>query len=161
MGTPCISAALCGAFCYHLMQRFFQSLLTRFAGLAAIVALLAGTAAFLAPSSAGAFSFFQASGDTIAIASLPSEAQKTLALIKAGGPFPYAKDGTVFGNYERVLPKKKRGYYTEYTVVTPGLKNRGPKRIVAGKGSTGDPATSGEYWYTADHYKSFRRIVEK
>lgn len=115
----------------------------------------------LVPSSADAFSFFQESGDTIAVASLPSEAQKTLALIKAGGPFPYAKDGTVFGNYERLLPKQKRGYYTEYTVVTPGLKNRGPKRIIAGKGSTGSPATSGEYWYTADHYKSFRRIVEK
>ncbi len=142
------------------MHRFFQSLLTRFAGLAAAVTLLA-SAAILFPSTANAFSFFQESGDTIAVASLPQEAQKTLALIKSGGPFPYAKDGTVFGNYERALPKQKRGYYTEYTVVTPGLRNRGPKRIVAGKGTTGDPATSGEYWYTADHYKSFRRIVEK
>ena len=142
------------------MHRFFQSLLTRFAGLAAAVTLLA-SAAILFPSTANAFSFFQESGDTIAVASLPPEAQKTLALIKSGGPFPYAKDGTVFGNYERALPKQKRGYYTEYTVATPGLRNRGPKRIVAGKGATGDPATSGEYWYTADHYKSFRRIVEK
>ncbi len=142
------------------MHRFFQSLLTRFAGLAAAVTLLA-SAAILFPSTANAFSFFQESGDTIAVASLPQEAQKTLALIKSGGPFPYAKDGTVFGNYERALPKQKRGYYTEYTVATPGLRNRGPKRIVAGKGATGDPATSGEYWYTADHYKSFRRIVEK
>lgn len=142
------------------MHRFFQSLLTRFAGLAAAVTLLA-SAAILFTSTANAFSFFQESGDTIAVASLPQEAQKTLALIKSGGPFPYAKDGTVFGNYERALPKQKRGYYTEYTVATPGLKNRGPKRIVAGKGATGDPATSGEYWYTADHYKSFRRIMEK
>ena len=141
------------------MHRFFQSLLTRFAGLAAAVTLLASAALFT--STANAFSFFQESGDTIAVASLPQEAQKTLALIKSGGPFPYAKDGTVFGNYERALPKQKRGYYTEYTVATPGLRNRGPKRIVAGKGATGDPATSGEYWYTADHYKSFRRIVEK
>ena len=141
------------------MHRFFQSLLTRFAGLAAAVTLLASAALFT--STANAFSFFQESGDTIAVASLPQEALKTLALIKSGGPFPYAKDGTVFGNYERALPKQKRGYYTEYTVATPGLRNRGPKRIVAGKGATGDPATSGEYWYTADHYKSFRRIVEK
>ena len=77
-----------------------------------------------------------------------------------GGPFPYAKDGSTFGNYERILPRQKRGYYTEYTVKTPGAKNRGARRIVAGKGRTGDPATSGEYWYTADHYKSFARIVE-
>ena len=89
---------------------------------------------------------------------LPPQAQQTLALIRQGGPFPYRKDGTVFGNRERLLPPRPRGYYTEYTVPTPGSRDRGARRIVAGKGSTGDPATSGEYYYTDDHYQSFRRI---
>ncbi|MCA3178147.1 MAG: ribonuclease [Burkholderiaceae bacterium] len=87
---------------------------------------------------------------------LPREARETLALIRAGGPFPYDKDGTVFGNRERLLPRQLRGYYTEYTVKTPGSRDRGARRIVAG----GDPRTSGEYWYTDDHYRSFRRIRE-
>lgn len=93
-------------------------------------------------------------------AELPREARETLALIQRGGPFPYRKDGVVFQNRERRLPAQPRGYYTEYTVRTPWENDRGPRRIVAGKGATGDPATSGEYWYTADHYKSFRRIRE-
>lgn len=96
----------------------------------------------------------------IAVEDLPPEARKVLQLIHAGGPFPYAKDGTVFGNYERVLPKRPRGYYREFTVPTPGLKNRGPRRIVAGQGTTKDISTSGEYWYTADHYNTFSRIRE-
>ncbi|HYD94050.1 MAG TPA: ribonuclease [Noviherbaspirillum sp.] len=87
---------------------------------------------------------------------LPREAQQTLALIKQGGPFPYRKDGSVFRNYEGVLPKQKRGYYHEFTVPTPGARNRGARRIVAG----GDPRTSGEYYYTEDHYATFRRIKE-
>ena len=87
---------------------------------------------------------------------LPREAIQTLELIRAGGPFPYDKDGTVFQNRERLLPIRPRGYYTEYTVRTPGARNRGARRIVAG----GDPQTSGEYYYTEDHYNSFRRIRE-
>lgn len=87
---------------------------------------------------------------------LPREAQHTLVLIKKGGPFPYAKDGVVFRNYEGVLPKQKRGYYHEFTVKTPGARNRGARRIVSG----GDPASSGEYYYTDDHYATFRRIKE-
>ena len=89
---------------------------------------------------------------------LPTQAQETLALIRQGGPFPYRKDGSVFGNRERLLPRQPRGYYTEYTVPTPGSRDRGARRIVAGKGATGDPASSGEYYYTDDHYQSFRRI---
>jgi ribonuclease T1 len=77
-------------------------------------------------------------------------------LIKQGGPFPYPKDGAVFGNYEKILPIQKRGYYREYTVRTPGANNRGARRIIAG----GKPAISGEYYYTADHYATFRRIQE-
>jgi len=92
----------------------------------------------------------------IQLLELPREARETLASIRAGGPFPYRKDGTTFQNRERLLPPQARGYYTEYTVRTPGSRDRGARRIVAG----GDPRTSGEYWYTEDHYRSFRRIRE-
>jgi len=91
---------------------------------------------------------------------LPAEARATLVLIKQGGPFPYRKDGTVFGNRERLLPAKPRGYYTEYTVRTPKSRDRGARRIIAGAGPARDPAASGEYYYTDDHYNSFRRIRE-
>jgi ribonuclease T1 len=92
----------------------------------------------------------------VSVADLPPEARQTLALIKRGGPFPYAKDGIVFGNYEGVLPKRKRGYYHEFTVKTPRSRSRGARRIITG----GDPMTSGEYYYTDDHYATFRRIQE-
>ncbi|HEU0202827.1 MAG TPA: ribonuclease domain-containing protein [Burkholderiaceae bacterium] len=94
----------------------------------------------------------------VALHALPREAQDTLALIQRGGPFPYRKDGTVFGNRERRLPIQPRGYYTEYTVPTPGRRDRGARRIVAGRGATGNFATGGEYYYTDDHYETFRRI---
>lgn len=95
----------------------------------------------------------------IAVADLPREARDTLALIRSGGPFPYRKDGTVFQNRERRLPLRARGYYTEYTVRTPWQRDRGARRIIAGRGA-GDVATSGEYYYTDDHYETFRRIRE-
>ncbi len=91
-------------------------------------------------------------------ASLPQEARDTLALIRKGGPFPYRKDGAVFGNFEGRLPARPRGHYREYTVPTPGARDRGARRIVAGSGNTGDPRTSGEYYYSDDHYRSFRKI---
>lgn len=90
--------------------------------------------------------------DTIHVSQLPPEARATLALIKQGGPFPYAKDGSTFHNREGLLPERPRGYYREYTVPTPGLTHRGARRIVAGR--------EGDYWYTEDHYRSFRRIRE-
>jgi ribonuclease T1 len=93
---------------------------------------------------------------TIGWHELPAEARHTVKLIRQGGPFPYPKDGTVFGNYERVLPKQKRGYYHEFTVKTPGMSSRGARRIVAG----GDWKTTRELYYTANHYASFRRIKE-
>ena len=96
----------------------------------------------------------------IALAALPAEARATLALIKAGGPFPYARDNSVFGNREKLLPPRSRGYYREYTVRTPGARDRGARRIVAGAGASGDVRSSGEYYYTDDHYNSFRRIRE-
>jgi len=89
---------------------------------------------------------------SIALSDLPKEARDTLALIKRGGPYPYSKDGAVFGNRERLLPLKPRGHYREYTVKTPGAKNRGARRIVATK--------DGVSYYTADHYRTFRRILE-
>ncbi|MCL4800754.1 MAG: ribonuclease [Burkholderiales bacterium] len=88
----------------------------------------------------------------VAAAELPRAARETLALIKRGGPFPYRKDGSRFGNREKLLPAKPRAYYREYTVPTPGARDRGARRIVAGQG--------GEYYYTDDHYSSFRRIRE-
>ncbi|MER6099764.1 ribonuclease domain-containing protein [Streptomyces sp. NPDC001728] len=84
-------------------------------------------------------------------ADLPPEARKTLDLIARGGPYPYAKDGTVFSNFERVLPRKERGYYHEYTVKTPGERDRGARRIVTGR--------SGETYWTDDHYETFREVV--
>jgi ribonuclease T1 len=96
----------------------------------------------------------------IPLAALPREAHATLALIKAGGPFPYAKDGSVFSNREKLLPPRSRGYYREYTVKTPGARDRGARRILAGAGASGDVRNSGEYYYSADHYNSFRRIRE-
>jgi len=96
----------------------------------------------------------------IAAASLPQEARDTLAKIRTNGPFPYPRDGAVFGNRERLLPARSRGYYREYTVPTPRAKDRGARRIVAGSGSTGDVRTSGEYYYSDDHYNSFKRIRE-
>jgi ribonuclease T1 len=88
---------------------------------------------------------------------LPSEARQTVALIKAGGPFPHQRDGSVFHNREGLLPKRDRGYYREYTVKTPGAKDRGARRIVAG--GCGEFGCV-EYFYTDDHYRSFRRIIE-
>lgn len=92
----------------------------------------------------------------VRINSLPQEAQQTLVLIKQGGPFPYKKDGAVFGNYERLLPRQTRGYYREYTVSTPRARNRGARRIVVG----GVPPAPQEFYYTADHYQTFQRIQE-
>jgi ribonuclease T1 len=84
--------------------------------------------------------------------SLPREARETILLIRQGGPFPYAKDGATFGNREKRLPARERGWYREYTVKTPGSRDRGARRIVAGR--------DGTLYYTDDHYRTFRRILE-
>ena len=91
---------------------------------------------------------------TISVAQLPQQGQQTYERIHQGGPFPYEKDGTVFGNRERILPAAKRGFYREYTVKTPGSNSRGARRIVCG----GQPKAPDACFYTADHYSSFRRI---
>ena len=93
----------------------------------------------------------------VALASLPAEARHTEQLIRSGGPFPYAKDGSVFGNRERQLPRQARGYYREYTVKTPGARDRGARRIVCGGREAAAPEAC---YYTADHYASFKRIVQ-
>jgi ribonuclease T1 len=99
--------------------------------------------------SCGAFCF---SAGEIDKKQLPREAIETLALIRKGGPFPHQRDGAVFGNREKLLPARERGWYREYTVRTPGEKTRGARRIVAGR--------DGTLYYTDDHYRSFRRILE-
>ena len=93
---------------------------------------------------------------TISVAQLPLQGRETYALIYQGGPFPYDKDGTVFGNRERLLPAHKRGYYREYTVRTPGVRHRGARRIVCG----GKPRTPDACYYTSDHYASYREIIK-
>lgn len=91
----------------------------------------------------------------IAVAELPRQGVQVYGLIRQGGPFAYEKDGVVFGNRERLLPAEKRGYYREYTVATPGARNRGVRRIVCG----GQAKAPDICYYTADHYASFRKIV--
>ncbi len=109
--------------------------------------------AWLAIGSAFGFSRDTATAlEAVQLAELPSEARQTLRLIKDGGPFPYARDGIVFGNFEKRLPLRNRGYYREYTVKTPWRNDRGARRIVAG--------AEGEFYYTDDHYRTFRRIRE-
>jgi ribonuclease T1 len=84
---------------------------------------------------------------------LPVEGQATLVLIDRGGPFPFEKDGSTFGNLEGLLPDQRRGYYAEYTVITPGSTDRGARRIITGDG--------GEFYWTQDHYRSFERIFRR
>jgi ribonuclease T1 len=84
---------------------------------------------------------------------LPVEGQATLALIDQGGPFPFEQDGSTFGNFEGLLPDHPRGYYAEYTVITPGSTDRGARRIITGDG--------GEFYWTEDHYASFERIARR
>ena len=88
---------------------------------------------------------------TIRYQNLPKQAKDTIALIEQGGPFPFERDGITFQNREQLLPRKRSGYYREYTVITPGSRNRGARRIVAG--------AEGELYYTDDHYESFKEVI--
>ena len=109
--------------------------------------LLSGSA--LAPA---APAHLAESPEIVRAGDLPGEARQTLALIKQGGPYPYSRDGAVFSNRERRLPTAAHGTYREYTVPTPGRHDRGARRIIATR--------AGQFWYTADHYRTFKRIVE-
>ena len=88
----------------------------------------------------------------VRLSDLPRDARSTVALIQKGGPFPHGRDGVSFGNREKLLPKRERGWYREFTVNTPGARDRGARRIVAGR--------DGTLYYTDDHYRSFLRILE-
>lgn len=115
-------------------------------------------AAVVNASARSPFSEFQETAEalpTVALSALPRPAQQTHERILSGGPFPYAKDGVVFGNRERQLPRRARGYYREYTVETPGSRDRGARRIVCGGRQPTQPDAC---FYTGDHYASFRRI---
>ncbi|MEU3776774.1 ribonuclease domain-containing protein [Streptomyces sp. NPDC032472] len=101
-----------------------------------------------APASAPAWAKGMA---TVRADALPPQAREVLRLIDRGGPYPYRQDGTVFGNFEKVLPQQKRGYYHEFTVQTPGERDRGARRIVTGQG--------GEFYYTDDHYDTFKAVL--
>lgn len=94
---------------------------------------------------------FSAVGET-GVSALPPEARETIALIRKGGPFPHHRDGLTFGNREKILPARERGWYREYTVNTPGASDRAARRIVAGR--------DGTLYYTDDHYRSFKRVIE-
>jgi ribonuclease T1 len=115
-------------------------------------ALLLGLAFLAAAGPISARSPAIETAGVVHAADLPKEARQTLGLIKQGGPFPYSRDGVVFANREGRLPRAPRGTYREYTVQTPGSRDRGARRIIA--------AGSNQFWYSADHYRSFRRIVE-
>jgi len=100
----------------------------------------------------------EAANGTVAMQQLPREGQETYQLIHQGGPFPFEKDGVVFGNRERILPQQARGYYHEYTVKTPGERTRGARRIVCGGLEVQKPVNC---YYSDDHYSTFREIVDK
>jgi len=121
--------------------------------LLAVVAALVGLRLFhVGGSPTGSAGAPGTSGLTVVrVSSLPPEAQRTVQLIAAGGPYPYRQDGITFSNREGILPQEVSGYYREYTVVTPGSVDRGARRVIAGRG--------GEEFYTDDHYASFREIV--
>jgi ribonuclease T1 len=117
-----------------------------------LVGLLALVSAFQGEFGQGLRDITSGSESGRSVSAQQSELETTLALIKRGGPFPYRRDGLTFENRERLLPARPSGYYREYTVPTPGLSHRGARRIVAG----GDPPVV--FYYTEDHYRSFRRI---
>lgn len=134
-------------------------------GLIALIALLSVLAGCLGSSGSGggdrsASSSATASSSghsrdglgTVSRSDLPKQARATLALIVEGGPYPYRQDNSIFSNREGLLPEHSRGYYREYTVRTPGSDDRGARRIIAAK--------DGTFYYTSDHYESFRRIVQ-
>ncbi len=122
----------------------------------ALVFTAATSLATLTPSSSQARPAAGLGAD-VALSSLPPEARRTDQLIHSGGPFPFAKDGVVFGNYEKRLERRPRGYYHEYTVPTPGARNRGARRIICGGNAPTEPDAC---FYTEDHYSSFHRIVK-
>jgi ribonuclease T1 len=127
-------------------------------GLVLTTALVAALGTFVVQARAPSSSSLPGSAvASVTLADLPPQGQEVFEQIREGGPFRYEKDGTVFGNRERLLPRQKRGYYREYTVPTPGLSHRGARRIVCGGQRPRAPEAC---FYTEDHYSSFRLIVQ-
>jgi len=124
---------------------------------AVVMAVVAGTVLVQARSPSGTSILSGSVSASVALTGLPAQGQAVMAQIREGGPFRYEKDGTVFGNRERLLPSQTRGYYREYTVPTPGLSHRGARRIVCGGQQ---PRLPDACFYTEDHYSSFRLIVQ-
>jgi len=120
-------------------------------GVKTLWVVMLGLLLWQVPAQASYFSG-EGSADVISVSKLPLEARDTYRLIKQGGPYPYPRDGIVFSNHERQLPKKPRGFYHEYTVKTLGARNRGARRIVCG--------VVPDCYYTDDHYQTFKRIKE-
>jgi guanyl-specific ribonuclease Sa len=116
----------------------------------ALIALVAALGIGYAINAARADHHTGLRSGTVALSSLPPQVASTVHLVQEGGPFPYRQDGAVFENAEHRLPREASGYYHEYTVTTPGSPDRGARRVIAGKG--------GEFYYTADHYETFRRV---
>jgi len=123
----------------QIVSRFLQNLLL---------------ASWLALTVASPLFAFESSTSTMGVSQLPKEGRETLALIRKGGPFPYSKDGTIFSNREHALPREARGFYHEYTVKTPGARDRGARRIICGG------RQQQACYYTADHYATFKLIQE-
>ncbi|MBI5278988.1 MAG: guanine-specific ribonuclease N1 and T1 [Burkholderiales bacterium] len=128
----------------------------KFALTSLILAALVGGSGLAQAKSPGQPAAVRDGTPTVRVVELPAQGRETYGLIFKGGPFPYGKDGTVFGNRERLLPVNTRGYWREYTVKTPGSRDRGARRIVCG----GPARAPHACYYTADHYASFRKIVE-
>lgn len=124
---------------------------TMFFRCALFLAFVLGSFSMSPLAVARATPFSPAPAQTISLSDLPPEAQTTFRLIRKGGPFPFRRDGIEFQNREGRLPRHERGYYHEYTVATPGSSDRGARRIISG--------SLEETYYTADHYRSFKRIV--
>lgn len=143
-----------------LLSRPLSWLSWRKSGLAGflVAAALIGTQVLTNDAQAKETSPSQSTLETVALSALPSEAQTTHRLVLVGGPFPNQQDGIVFGNREKILPRTIRGYYREYTVATPGARNRGARRLVCG----GKPPTNPDVcYYTDDHYSSFKQVVAR
>ena len=143
-----------------LLSRPLSWLSWRKSGLAGflVAAALIGTQVLTNDAQAKETSPSQSTLETVALSALPNEAQTTHRLVLVGGPFPNQQDGIVFGNREKILPRTIRGYYREYTVATPGARNRGARRLVCG----GKPPTNPDVcYYTDDHYSSFKQVVAR
>ena len=83
------------------------------------------------------------------------EVQKTIDNIKLNRP-AFPRDGIPFENNFKISPDSQRlntgsGPYREWTIKTPGVGNRGARRIVV-------DTKTGQAFYSHDHYNTFIEI---